>query len=99
MIKLNGPDLDSFDAQPAMFLWWKYGPRSRRPSSQPYGSGKGRPESETTLMTDSSGSESDSDADNWIVFFGMYWFVYIDHVELKKHLSLGDQNFFLATNF
>ena len=37
MIKLNGPNLDSFDAQPAISQWWKAGPRRRRPSSQPYG--------------------------------------------------------------
>ena len=58
MIKLNGPNLDSFDAQPAISQWWKAGPRCRRPSSQPYGPRqRAQPESET----DSSDSESDLD--------------------------------------
>ena len=56
MIKLNGPALDSFDAQPAISQWWKAGPRCRHPASQPYGP-RTRPESDS----DSSTSESDLD--------------------------------------
>lgn len=57
LIKLNGPaHLDSFDAQPAISAWWKAGPRSRRPTSKPYGP-RTKPDSESE--TDSSSSESD----------------------------------------
>ena len=30
MIKLNGPDMDTFDPEPAIMKWWQEGPRSRR---------------------------------------------------------------------
>ena len=48
MIKLDGPDLNHFDAEPAIMKWWRAGPRSRQLRMQE------GPES------DSYNSESDS---------------------------------------
>lgn len=96
MIKHNGPDLDSFNTQPATSWWWKDGPKSCWPSSQSYGPGKRRPESEM-LMTEVLVLKRLRHKP--LTCFGMCWFVYTDHVELKKQLSLGDQIFSLATKF
>ena len=49
MIELDGPDLDHFNAEPAIMKWWSAGPRSRQLRIQQ------GPED------DSSNSESDSD--------------------------------------
>ena len=57
MMKLNGPDLDSFDAQTAVSQWWKAG---CHPAGQPYGP-RARPESDTDSSTSESDSESDLD--------------------------------------
>ena len=54
MIKLNGPDLDSFDAEPALLRWQKAAPRCHRPTSKPHGPRQA--DSETD-----SDSESDLD--------------------------------------
>ena len=57
MIKLNGPDLDSFDIQSAISRWLKAAPRCHRPSSLPYGPRQARAQSESEI--DSSDSETD----------------------------------------
>ena len=49
MIKLNGPDMDTFGPEPDIMKWWQAGPRSRR--LVPY---RHQPESDT------SGSEEDN---------------------------------------
>ena len=61
MIKLNGPDLDSFDAQPAISRWLNAGPRCHRPPSLPYGPRQARAQSESEI--DSSDSETELDSD------------------------------------
>ena len=61
MIKLSGPNLDSFDAQPAISQWLKAVSRCRWPSSQPYGPRQARTQAESE--NDSSDSESDLDSD------------------------------------
>ena len=57
MIKLDGPDLDSFDTQPPISRWLKAAPRCRQPSSLPYGPRQARAQSESEI--DSSDSETD----------------------------------------
>ena len=59
MIKLNGPDISNFNAEPVISQWWKEGPRSRRPSSRPY-SHRTQPDQESE--DNSSDPESDLDS-------------------------------------
>ena len=68
MIKLNGPDLEKFDTQPAISLWWNEGSRSHRSGSKPYGP---RPLHETESTSsdslhepESASSHSDSELDS-----------------------------------
>lgn len=68
MIKLNGPDLEKFDAQPAISLWWNEGPGSRRPGSKPYGPRTlhetESANSDSLHETKSASSHSDSELDS-----------------------------------
>ena len=58
MVKLSGPDLSSFDPEPAISQWWKEGLRSRRPASRPYG-----PRAVPDDASDDSASDTDDDSD------------------------------------
>ena len=60
--------MESFDASPAIKLWWEGGKRSRRPGISPYGPHKNRKKKVTAADywdydTDSSSSDSDEQAE------------------------------------
>ena len=56
MFKLSGPDISSFNAEPAISQWWKEGPKSHQPSSKLYGP-------RTQVDQESEGDSSDSESD------------------------------------